>query len=83
MPAAMWSRGSATGLGVLIVGDTGCLKKGVRSASPVAPALGHRTDRLTENCQIGVLLAYASGHPTRSQHTSSLRVGDDEGESSV
>src|SRR5206468_5436274 len=47
---------------VLIVDDTGFLKKGVRSAGVQRQYSG--TAGRTENCQIGVFLAYASrfGH---------------------
>ncbi|WP_455356918.1 IS701 family transposase [Streptomyces sp. SYSU K217416] len=44
--------------GVLIVDDTGCLKKGVRSAGVQRQYSG--TAGRTENCQIGVFLAYAT-----------------------
>src|ERR1700742_519201 len=48
--------------GVLIVDDTGFLKKGVRSAGVQRQYSG--TAGRTENCQIGTFLAYASsrGH---------------------
>ena len=48
--------------GVLIVDDTGFLKKGTRSAGVQRQYSG--TAGRTENCQVGVLLAYASryGH---------------------
>ncbi|MBF6339713.1 IS701 family transposase [Nocardia abscessus] len=45
---------------VLIADDTGFLKKGVRSAGVQRQYSG--TAGRTENCQIGVFLAYASGH---------------------
>lgn len=44
---------------VLIVDDTGFLKKGVRSAGVQRQYSG--TAGCTENCQIGVFLAYATG----------------------
>ncbi|WP_189249963.1 IS701 family transposase [Streptosporangium pseudovulgare] len=44
--------------GVLIIDDTGFLKKGVRSAGVQRQYSG--TAGRTENCQIGVFLAYAS-----------------------
>ena len=44
--------------GVLIVDDTGFLKKGTRSAGVQRQYSG--TAGRTENCQIGVFLAYAS-----------------------
>jgi SRSO17 transposase len=44
---------------VLIVDDTGFLKKGVRSAGVQRQYSG--TAGRTENCQIGVFLAYATG----------------------
>lgn len=43
---------------VLIVDDTGFLKKGVRSAGVQRQYSG--TAGRTENCQVGVFLAYAS-----------------------
>ena len=48
--------------GVLIADDTGFLKKGIRSAGVQRQYSG--TAGRTENCQVGVLLAYASryGH---------------------
>ena len=48
--------------GVLIADDTGFLKKGTRSAGVQRQYSG--TAGRTENCQVGVLLAYASrfGH---------------------
>ena len=48
--------------GVLIAGDTGFLKKGTRSAGMQRQYSG--TAGRTENCQVGVFLAYASrfGH---------------------
>jgi SRSO17 transposase len=46
--------------GVLIADDTGFLKKGVRSAGVQRQYSG--TAGRTENCQVGVLLAYASKH---------------------
>jgi len=48
--------------GVLIAGDTGFLKKGTRSAGVQRQYSG--TAGRTENCQVGVFLAYASrfGH---------------------
>ena len=48
--------------GVLIVNDTGFLKKGTRSAGVQRQYSG--TAGRTENCQVGVFLAYASqrGH---------------------
>lgn len=48
--------------GVLIVDDTGFLKKGIRSAGVQRQYSG--TAGRTENCQVGVFLAYASerGH---------------------
>src|SRR6478672_10972168 len=45
--------------GVLIVDDTGFLKKGTRSAGVQRQYSG--TAGRVENCQIGVFLAYASG----------------------
>ena len=45
---------------VLILDDTGFLKKGVRSAG-VQPQYSGTAGRV-ENCQVGVFLAYASGH---------------------
>ncbi|MFD5088897.1 IS701 family transposase [Kitasatospora sp. NPDC058406] len=45
--------------GVLIVDDTGFLKKGVRSAGVQRQYSG--TAGRTENCQVGVFLAYSSG----------------------
>jgi len=45
---------------VLILGDTGFLKKGVRSAGVQRQYSG--TAGRVENCQVGVFLAYASGH---------------------
>ncbi|MGW4464756.1 IS701 family transposase [Micromonospora sp. NPDC004704] len=45
--------------GVLIVDDTGFLKKGVRSAGVQRQYSG--TAGRTENCQVGVFLAYRSG----------------------
>ncbi|WP_181725756.1 IS701 family transposase, partial [Nocardia gipuzkoensis] len=45
---------------VLIADDTGFLKKGLRSAGVQRQYSG--TAGRTENCQIGVFLAYASGH---------------------
>ena len=44
---------------VLIVDDTGFLKKGIRSAGVQRQCSG--TAGRTENCQVGVFLAYASG----------------------
>ncbi len=49
--------------GVLIVDDTGFLKKGVRSAGVQRQYSG--TAGRTENCQVGVFLAY-SGKPGRT-----------------
>jgi SRSO17 transposase len=46
--------------GVLIVDDTGFLKKGTRSAGVQRQYSG--TAGRTENCQIGTFLAYASAH---------------------
>ncbi|MGJ6970128.1 IS701 family transposase [Streptosporangium sp. G11] len=46
--------------GVLIIDDTGFLKKGVRSAGVQRQYSG--TAGRTENCQIGVFLAYATAH---------------------
>ncbi len=46
--------------GVLIIDDTGFLKKGTRSAGVQRQYSG--TAGRTENCQIGVFLAYASVH---------------------
>ncbi|WP_454199310.1 IS701 family transposase [Nocardia sp. Marseille-Q1738] len=46
--------------GVLIADDTGFLKKGLRSAGVQRQYSG--TAGRTENCQIGVFLAYASRH---------------------
>jgi SRSO17 transposase len=46
--------------GVLIADDTGFLKKGTRSAGVQRQYSG--TAGRTENCQVGVFLAYASGH---------------------
>ena len=45
---------------VLILDDTGFLKKGVRSAGVQRQYSG--TAGRVENCQVGVFLAYASGH---------------------
>ena len=45
--------------GVLIAGETGFIKKGTRSAGVQRQYSG--TAGRTENCQIGVFLAYASG----------------------
>lgn len=45
---------------VLIVDDTGFLKKGTRSAGVQRQYIG--TTGRTENCQIGTFLAYASRH---------------------
>src|SRR6516225_11258405 len=46
--------------GVLIVDETGFLKKGVKSAGVQRQYSG--TAGRTENCQLGVFLAYASSH---------------------
>src|SRR5215471_14493907 len=46
--------------GVLIADDTGFLKKGIRSAGVQRQYSG--TAGRTENCQVGVFLAYASVH---------------------
>lgn len=46
--------------GVLIADDTGFLKKGTRSAGVQRQYSG--TAGRTENCQVGVFLAYASVH---------------------
>jgi SRSO17 transposase len=46
--------------GVLIAGETGFLKKGTRSAGVQRQYSG--TAGRTENCQVGVFLAYASRH---------------------
>src|ERR1700745_1442014 len=46
--------------GVLIADDTGFLKKGIRSAGVQRQYSG--TAGRTENCQVGVFLAYASRH---------------------
>src|SRR5215813_1478014 len=48
--------------GVLVIDDTGFLKKGIRSAGVQRQYSG--TAGRTENCQVGVFLAYASrfGH---------------------
>src|SRR5205823_11026486 len=46
--------------GVLIVDETGFLKKGTRSAGVQRQYSG--TAGRTENCQVGVFLAYASVH---------------------
>jgi SRSO17 transposase len=46
--------------GVLIADDTGFLKKGTRSAGVQRQYSG--TAGRTENCQVGVLLGYASRH---------------------
>jgi len=46
--------------GVLIADDTGFLKKGTRSAGVQRQYSG--TAGRTENCQVGVFLAYASAH---------------------
>ena len=46
--------------GVLIADETGFIKKGTRSAGVQRQYSG--TAGRTENCQIGVFLAYASGH---------------------
>jgi len=48
-----------THLGVLIIDETGFLKKGTRSAGVARQYSG--TVGRVENCQIGVFLAYASG----------------------
>ena len=52
--------GRAPGRGVLIIDETGFLKKGTRSAGVARQYSGTGV----ENCQIGVFLAYASaqGH---------------------
>jgi SRSO17 transposase len=52
--------GRALGRGVLIIDETGFLKKGTRSAGVARQYSGTGV----ENCQIGVFLAYASaqGH---------------------
>lgn len=47
--------------GVLIVDDTGFLKKGTRSAGVQRQYSG--TAGRTENCQVGVFLAYRSARP--------------------
>src|SRR6516162_11075250 len=47
--------------GVLIADETGFLKKGTRSAGVQRQYSG--TAGRTENCQIGVFLAYAPSHP--------------------
>ena len=54
--------GRALGRGVLIIDETGFLKKGTRSAGVARQYSG--TAGRVENCQIGVFLAYASaqGH---------------------
>lgn len=46
--------------GVLVVDETGFLKKGTRSAGVARQYSG--TAGRTENCQIGVFLTYATGH---------------------
>jgi SRSO17 transposase len=46
--------------GVLVLDDTGFLKKGVKSAGVQRQYSG--TAGRTENCQIGVFLAYATRH---------------------
>jgi SRSO17 transposase len=48
--------------GVLVIDETGCRKKGNKSAGVARPSSG--TAGRVENCQIGVFLAYASvrGH---------------------
>ena len=46
--------------GVLIIDETGFLKKGTRSAGVARQYSG--TAGRVENCQIGVFLAYASGN---------------------
>jgi len=46
--------------GVLIADDTGFLKKGIRAAGVQRQYSG--TAGRTENCQVGVFLAYASAH---------------------
>jgi SRSO17 transposase len=46
--------------GVLIAGETGFIKKGTRSAGVQRQYSG--TAGRTENCQVGVFLAYASAH---------------------
>src|SRR4051794_40503486 len=51
--------GRAPGGGVLIIDETGFLKKGTRSAGVARQYSG--TAGRVENCQIGVFLAYASG----------------------
>ena len=57
----MWRSSWATpGGGVLIADDTGFLKKGTRSAGVQRQYSG--TAGRTENCQVGVFLAYASVH---------------------
>ena len=50
--------------GVLIADDTGFLKKGTRSAGVQRQYSG--TAGRTENCQVGVLLAYASRYRARA-----------------
>jgi hypothetical protein len=45
---------------VLVVDDTGCSKKGIRSAGVQLQYSG--TAGRTENCQVGVFLAYATDH---------------------
>jgi SRSO17 transposase len=49
--------------GVLIADETGFIKKGTRSAGVQRQYSG--TAGRTENCQVGVFLAYASVHGTR------------------
>ena len=58
--ATMSSSTSVTGMGVLIADETGFLKKGTRSAGVQRQYSG--TAGRTENCQIGLFLAYASVH---------------------
>ena len=53
-----WPSGSAQPDGVLIVDDTGFLKKGTMSAGVQRQYSG--TAGRTENCQIGVFVAYAT-----------------------
>ena len=56
----MWSEQLGEPDGVLIADDTGFLKKGTRSAGVQRQYSG--TAGRTENCQVGVFLAYASPH---------------------
>ena len=59
----MWSSALADREAVLIVDETGFLKKGTKSVG-VARQYSGTAGRI-ENCQIGVFLAYASGKGMR------------------